>query len=79
MSALEIIALVEMIMVGISLFAASEFADIAEMKGFGHKRSRYFWWTVLFLPIGMLMVVALPDRANVRSAPMVRNDHLPSL
>ena len=41
-------------------FAAGEFQSIAEMKG--HEGKKFFWWTFLTGPIGMLMVVALPDR-----------------
>ena len=41
-------------------FSAGEFQSIAEMKG--HEGKKFFWWTFLAGPIGMLMVVALPDR-----------------
>ena len=41
-------------------FAAGEFQEIAEMKG--HESRRYFWWTFLTGFVGMLMVIALPDR-----------------
>ena len=37
---------------------AKKFEEIAEMKG--HIGSTYFWFTFLFGPIGMLMVIALP-------------------
>ncbi len=42
----------------IYLCIASEFANIAAMKG--HK-SGYFGWCFFFGPIGWMMVVALPD------------------
>ena len=52
------------VLVGIILdyIIATEFAQIAEAKGHEHKK--YFWFTFIFMPIGMLMVVALPDRGS---------------
>jgi hypothetical protein len=41
-------------------FAAGEFREIAEKKG--HEGKKYFWWTFLTGFVGMLMVIALPDR-----------------
>ena len=35
------------------------FRDIAEMKG--HEGRKYFWWTFILGPVGMMMVIALPD------------------
>ena len=43
-------------------FIATEFAQIAEMKGYYDRR--YFWFTFLFGIAGMLMVVALPLKDN---------------
>lgn len=51
---------------------AREFARIAAMKG--HTEARYFWWTFLLSAVGMLMVVALPDHSEGKSAPAVRDD-----
>lgn len=42
------------------LLAAFKFRDIAAMKG--HDGGPYFWWTFWVPPIGMMMVIALPDR-----------------
>lgn len=44
----------------VSYFAAVEFQSIAAMKG--HNDKKYFWWSFLGGAIGMLMVIALPDR-----------------
>ena len=57
-------------------FAAGEFQSIAEMKG--HEGKKFFWWTFLAGPIGMLMVVALPDRSQGKSAPAA-SDELPEI
>ena len=51
-----------LVVIILDYFIATEFAHIAEMKG--HERDRYFWFTFIFMPIGMLMVVALPDRGT---------------
>ena len=58
-------------------FAAKEFQRIAKMKGYYEKR--YFWWCFLFSAVGMLMVVALPDRADKAEASHAPNDELPDL
>ena len=52
----------------IAYFAALEFQTIAEMKG--HSEKKYFWWSFLVGFVGMLMVVALPDRSKGAA-----NDH----
>ena len=44
----------------ISYFIANEFKKIAELKGYGG--GKYFWFTFLFGIVGMLMVVALPNK-----------------
>lgn len=54
---------------------ASVFYEIAAKKGF--KERRFFWWTFFLPPIGMMMVVDLPDRgvkepAFVENNPVVR-------
>ncbi len=40
--------------------AANTFYAIACMKG--HNDRKYFWWCFACLPVGALMVIALPDR-----------------
>jgi ABC-type uncharacterized transport system permease subunit len=52
-----------------------EFQRIAAMKG--HDEARYFWWTFLVGPVGMLMVVALPQKAAVPEE--VKPDELPEI
>ena len=47
------------VMILLSIAIAIEFQNIASMKG--HDSRRYFWWTFFFLPIGALMVIALPN------------------
>ena len=45
----------------VSIFVSLEFGKIAAMKGYN--TAKYFWWTFFMGPVGMLMVVALPQRA----------------
>ena len=61
----------------LSFFIAQEFQRIAEMKG--HKENRYFWWTFLVAPAGMLMVIALPDNANKSETNNNVQDELPEI
>ena len=68
----------------VDYFAAREFNEIANCKGF--EGNKYFWWTFLVLPIGSMMVIALPDHAktNAAAAPKPLNtqkedDELPDL
>ena len=56
-------------------FVAAEFRRIAAMKG--HEETRYFWWTFLMGPVGMLMVVALPQKAAMPEE--VKTDELPEI
>ena len=49
------------------IFVALEFQKIAAMKGYDE--AKYFWWTLLLGPVGMLMVVALPQRIDIPAAP----------
>lgn len=51
----------------INALIANEFYHIGCMKG--HDERKYLLWCFLLLPIGMLMVVALPDRKNEEGAP----------
>lgn len=59
-------------------FAALEFRRIAEMKGYDEPK--YFWWTFLAGPIGMMMVIALPQKTETpdASAPVI-SDELPEI
>ncbi len=56
-------------------FIGLEFQRIALMKGHGEKR--YFWWTFLVGPVGMLMVVALPNES--KPAEVISSDELPEI
>ena len=71
----------------IDIFVSLTFRDIAEMKGHTES-SKYFWWTFFTGIIGMLMVVALPDRAvkantsaafEKRPTESIPSDELPDL
>ena len=44
----------------VAYFIGKEFEYIAKEKGYTSKK--YFWWTFLLTPIGISMVIALPDR-----------------
>lgn len=63
----------------IAYYAAKEFEEIAAKKGYTDKK--YFWWSFLMPPFGMLMVVALPDRGNaqITQAVSIAADDLPEL
>lgn len=61
--------------IALSYLVATEFRRIAAMKG--HDEARYFWWTFLFGPVGMLMVIALPNEA--RTPDSVKPDELPDI
>ena len=50
------------------VFVALEFRKIAAMKG--HNKAKYFWWTFLVGPVGMLMVIALPQNISIPAAPV---------
>lgn len=52
-----------------------EFQRIAAMKG--HEETRYFWWTFLMGPVGMMMVIALPQKAAAPEE--VKPDELPEI
>ena len=56
-------------------FIGKEFQRIAAMKG--HEETRYFWWTFLLGPVGMMMVVALPQKAAAPEE--VKPDELPEI
>ena len=84
-----VLMLIWIVMLVIGFFVAKEFQNIAEQKGHGDS-SKYFWYTFLLAPYGMLMVIALPDRGikstgtmnEVRKevvAKQVISDELPDL
>ena len=50
------------IALAIAWFAAGQFYEIAKMKG--HSDKKYFWWCFWLLLVGMMMVIALPDRRS---------------
>ncbi len=56
-------------------FIGKEFQRIAAMKG--HEETRYFWWTFLMGPVGMMMVIALPQKAAAPEE--VKPDELPDI
>ena len=60
-----VLAIIWLIIWGI---ASAGFRDIAREKGYDE--GKYFWWTFLLGLVGMLMVIALPDRG----APVMRNN-----
>ena len=81
-----LIVLGAIVVIVIACAVATQFKHIAEMKG--HDGSHYFWWSLLLGPIGMLMVVALPDRGAPLAAAAERgvqtsageaDDELPEL
>lgn len=51
-------------------FVAREFQSIAALKG--HDEMKYFWWTFLLGPVGMMMVIALPQQIHIPAAPIVQ-------
>lgn len=61
----------------VAYYAGKEFERIAAMKGFVDKK--FFWWTFFLPPVGMLMVIALPDRVGARAAAPVQDEQLPEL
>ncbi len=65
------------IFLAVAYYAAMEFERIAAMKGFVDKK--FFWWSFLMPPVGMLMVVALPDRMGAKAASPVQDEQLPAL
>lgn len=61
----------------ISYYIGKEFERIAAMKGFVDKK--YLWWTFFLPPVGMMMVLALPDRMGAKAAAPVQDEQLPEL
>ena len=59
---------------------AKEFAFIAREKGYPQKR--YFWWVFLTGLLGIIMVIALPNKGTAAGAgnkKNIINDELPEL
>ena len=65
------------LLIWLLISVAREFQRIAALKG--HTEKRYFWWTLFLGMVGMMMVVALPDRAAEKAAANAPNDELPEL
>lgn len=63
------------IVIAVLYFAAREFEQIAEEKGFHGKT--YFWWVFSLGIVGMLMVIALPDR-NIKEWKKINEQTNPS-
>lgn len=60
------------------VYIAKEFQAIAEMKGYAERK--YFWWTFCIPAVGMMMVLALPDRLGGKQISHAQpNDQLPTL
>ncbi len=59
-----LIILGSIVVIVIWVCVAHEFRSIAAMKG--HDEAKYFWWTFLMGPVGMLMVVALPQEIKIK-------------
>ncbi len=62
--ALGVILLIDLV---IHIILAVQFRKIAVMKG--HESVKYFWFPFLFGLVGILMVVALPDRRPMLPPP----------
>lgn len=67
----------------IEYIIAAEAMYAAELKGYSEKK--YFWYTFIFGVIGILLVIALPDRATPtvvaapEKAPSATVEDLPEL
>lgn len=75
MEALYVVGAVVALIIGIAV--ASEFRHIAAMKG--HDEAKYFWWTFFLGPVGMLMVIALPQKGKEPVAEAPAPDELPDI
>lgn len=73
---LEVLIVIISIIVSIVIdyFVAKRFYSIAIQKGFEDKA--YFWYSFILLPVGYLMVIALPDHSKEVPA---TSDELPEL
>lgn len=70
-----LIALVAIAFLILWYYVAAEFRRIAAMKGYDEPR--YLWWTFFLGLVGMLMVVALPQKAAAPAE--VKTDELPEI
>lgn len=62
-------------------FIAKEFNKVAEMKGYYYE-SKYFILTFLFGIVGILLIIALPDRgqtSNTQNPTVEKDATLPKL
>lgn len=64
-------------------FVAQVFFNIVQMKGHYVNEQfyncQYFWWTFLTGFIGILMIIALPDRKDVNKTSAAKDDELPPI
>lgn len=58
-------------------FVGKEFERIAGKKG--HYEKRYFWYTFLAAPVGIAMVIALPDRFAEKEKNGIIDAELPEI
>ena len=73
-----VIILGAIVLLVIDYFVANSFQSVANEKGFESKL--YFWLTFLLGIVGMLLVIALPDRGNTVERTMTQAvDELPDL
>lgn len=64
----------------VCIVVANAAREIAVMKG--HADWKYFWYTLFILPVGLALVIALPDlyaRPNSSAAATVHDETLPEL
>lgn len=60
----------------VDVVVAIEASSIAEQKG--ASGSKYFIYTILFMPLALLLLIALPDKSN-NVTPNHSRDELPEL
>lgn len=76
-----VIFIIAILVIVLWYFIGKEFENIANEKGYTSKK--YFWWTFLLTPIGISMVIALPDRRGGTGAASVglpaRDDEIPEI
>ncbi len=74
---LSVVVILYLASLVINIIVGLKFQDIAQMKG--HDGRGYFWWVLFLGPIGMLMVIALPDRNIAHFHDDKKDDELPDL
>lgn len=76
-----VIFIIAILVIVLWYFIGKEFENIANEKGYTSKK--YFWWTFLLTPIGISMVIALPDRRGGTGAASgglpARDDEIPEI